>query len=173
MSIIDDIGLGGVGDWITGNSSWLKPVIGAGIGAVQQGQKDNLQSDYLNYLKQSEDQNFANSQAQIDFYNQQLAAKGAAAAAKRNAAIQTEANRQAAARKANQSLQKTYKQVLQMYQPYVDTATKLLPEKTASYEQALNLQNALGKFVNSPSQVARLNGGSTPAYMIDVPLGGK
>ncbi|MBL0320548.1 MAG: hypothetical protein IPP74_14830 [Alphaproteobacteria bacterium] len=158
MSWISD-----VGGWIGNNSDWIKPIVGAGLGAYKQSQTDNAQSQYLDYLRQREQQNYDNSVAQINAYNTQGAQAGSGGGGGNDAA------RMAAAAKGQHAMDKTYKQLLAMYAPYRQTADRLLPQMTQTYENSLGLQNGLMQFLNSPSQVAKLNG-SIPAYNVNVPL---
>jgi len=149
-------------------SSWVKPVVNAGIGALNQSNADTTRSQYLEYLRQKEQQNFASSTDAINAYNAQLMAGGGGGGGNSGAAA-TEANRQKAAKKANKVTQKNYKELLKMYAPYRQTADKLLPEMTQTYQNSLGLQQALGNFVNAPEQMAKLNG-SIPAYNVNIPL---
>lgn len=162
-----------IGDFISNNSNIIKPIASIGIGALNQSNNADTQSAYLDYLRQREDSNYQNYVDQVNYANASgaagAAASGKASAAKAAAARQTEANRQAAAKKANRFLQKNYKQILAMYLPYKQTADTLLPQKTQTYENSLQLQNALLSYLNQPDQVAKLNG-SIPAYNVNVPL---
>jgi len=165
--------LGDAFGWIKDNKDIIEPAATFGFGALQQVNKDNTESQYLDYLRQKEQQNFQDSSAAIDAYNQQAqAAAGAAqanAAARASAARATEANRQAAAKKANKVDKKTYKDILKMYAPYRQTANQLLPQMQQTYQNSLGLQNALAQYVNSPAQVAKLDA-AVPAYNVNIPL---
>ena len=168
MGWFDDLG-----SWIGDNKSWLQPVANAGFSAYQQSQKDDTQSQYMDYLRSQEDRNYANSKAaydaQVAYMGQAAAAARANAAARASAAAATERNRQIAAGKANKNTQETYKKVAAMYQPYADTALKLLPEMTGTYESGLNTINALNAYLNSPKQQAKLSA-SIPASDVLVNL---
>lgn len=170
MSWISDI-VEPISGFIDKNSSWLKPVVTAGVSVLKQSQADDTQSQYLDYLRQREQANYESYINNANAYNSQLGRSGgggnngaAAAAARAN-----EAARQAAAKKANRKTQKTYKQILAMYEPYRKTADQLLPQMTQTYQNSLGLQNALAQYVSSPDQTAKLNG-SIPAYNVNVPL---
>lgn len=172
MSWFEDIG-----SWIGDNQDWLKPVVSVGVGALKQTNTDKAQSDYMNYLKQREQQNYQNSVDQINAYNSQLAAGGGGGsgrggggnAAATAAARKNEKRSRKASKKANDALQDTYKQILGMYAPYKETADKLLPQMTQTYQNSLGMQNALARYVNSPAQVAKLDAAG-PAWNINVPL---
>lgn len=157
-------------DW----SSLIKPLVGVGLGAIGQTSTDDAQQQYLDYLKQRETDNYNTSVANINAYNTQGAAdassNAAADASARSAAVATAANRAAAAKKANTYLQNSYKKVLAMYAPYKKTADTLLPQMTQTYEGSLGLQNSLASLLQTPAQQARLQGSSTPAWQIQVPL---
>lgn len=174
MSILSDI-WDGAKTFYQDNKDVIKPLVGAGLGALKQTQADDTQSQYLAYLKQKELENYNNSVAGIQAYNAQLGASGGgrsggggngAAVAAANA---TEKNRQKAAKKANKYQQTMYKEILKMYQPYRETADKLLPQMTQTYENSLGLQNALNTYVNSPAQVAKLDAAG-PAWNVNIPL---
>lgn len=158
-----------VGSFVGDNSSWLKPVVSIGMGALQQNQRDNTQQQYLDYLRQQEDQNYQDSVTGINAYNEQLAATQAAAASRAAAARQTEANRMKASKKANKVSQQTYKDILAMYKPYKDVADRLLPQKTQAYENSLGLQNSLLNYIQQPNQKAKLDAAG-PAWSVNVPL---
>lgn len=159
MSWISD-----VGSWIGDNSGWIKPIVGAGVNSYKQSNADDAQSQYLDYLRQREQKNYEDSVAQINAYNQQGAAMGAGSSGGGN-----DAARMAAASRGNHAMQKTYKQLLKMYAPYRQTADRLLPQMTQTYENSLGLQNSLAQFLNSPAQVAKLSA-SIPAYNVQVPV---
>jgi len=169
MSILSDIYDGAKG-FYNEYKDVIKPIVGAGLGALNQSNADNTQSQYLAYLKQKELENYQNSLASINAYNSQLSSGGGrgngAAIAAANA---TERNRQAALKKANKVTQNTYKEVLKMYAPYRQTADALLPQMTKTYEDSLGLQKSLLNFVNSPDQIAKLTA-SGPAWNVNVPL---
>ena len=175
MGWFDDI----VG-FVDRNKDWIKPVVSIGSSVLKQKQVDNTQQEYLDYLRQREIENYQNSVNDINYYNAQgeaaagnAAANRAASAANRAAATaaarQTEANRMKAAKKSNKSLQKTYKDILELYRPYKETADVLLPQMTQTYQNSLGLQNTLGQFLQNPAQMAKLNS-SVPAWNINVPL---
>lgn len=167
MSWISDIG-----DWIGDNKSWLKPVAELGSGLFKQTQQNDQQSQYLDYLRQKEQQNYNDSVNAINAYNAQMAAAsgyGGDNSAAIAAANQTDANQMRAARKANKVSQKAYKDILAMYAPYKATADRLLPQMTQTYENSLGLQNAMGKYIASPEQVAKLDAAG-PAWNMNVPL---
>lgn len=169
-----------IADFVTENKDIIKPIVGAGLGALKQTQSDDTQSQYLAYLKQKELENYNNSVSGIQAYNAQLAAGGGRRSggsrgggggngASVAAADTTEKNRQKALKKANKQQQTMYKELLKMYQPYRETADKLLPEMTQTYQNSLGLQNALATYVNSPAQVAKLDAAG-PAWNVNVPL---
>lgn len=165
--------IGAITGFIDRNKSWLEPVAKIGIGALNQNNTDNAQSQYLQYLRDREAKNYQDQVAAINAYNEQGAAaagaRSAAAASRTAAARATEANRQAAAKKANKESQKMYKKLLEMYKPYKDTADRLLPQMTQTYENSLGMQNAMAQFLNRPEQTAKLNA-SVPSWMVNVPL---
>lgn len=168
MSFWDDI-TGFIGD----NKGWLQPLATAGLGALKQSNSDNTQSEYLQYLKDRENQNYQNSINQINAYNTAMganvASSNAARASARTAASANQAAQLAAAKKAKNQMQKTYKNLLAMYAPYRQTADRLLPQMTQTYEGSLGIQNSLAKLLASPEQQAKFSA-SVPAWQINVPL---
>lgn len=169
----------GVGSFWSDNKDWIQPVVKAGVGALKQSNTDNSQSQYMQYLQEREKANYQKSVDEINAYNQMLMSGalggsgggggGGNSAASAAAARQTEANRRKAAKKANKYLQANYKDLLAMYQPYRQTADQLLPQMTKTYEDSLGLQKSMLGFVQSPQEVAKLNG-SIPAWNVQVPL---
>lgn len=155
--------------FVTDNSSWLKPVASIGMGALQQSQKDDTQQQYLDYLRQQEDQNYQDSVTGINAYNEQLKLSQANSAARAAAARQTEANRMKASKKANKVSQQSYKDILAMFKPYKDVADRLLPQKTQAYENSLGLQKSLLDYIQQPNQKAKLDAAG-PAWNVNVPL---
>lgn len=162
MSIFSDIG-----DWIGDNKDWLKPVASLVTGGLNQSNKDNGQSQYLEYLKQKELQNYYNSVDAINAYNTQLAAAGGGGGG--GGGGSNDAARMAAAKKANKVTQRTYKKLLGMYEPFKETTNRLLPQMTGAYENSLNLQKSLLDYVNQPQQMAKLDA-PVPAWKINVPV---
>lgn len=162
-----------IGTFITDNKSWLEPVAKVGFNAIGQSQNDSQNNAYLNYLRQQEDRNYQSSVDAINQYNAQgAAAAGArsrAAASSAAAARANQAAQQKAAKKAMKYEKNMYKKILEMYKPFADTATALLPEKTKTYRDSLGLQNQMLQFVNRPDQQALLTG-SVPAWQTNIPL---
>jgi hypothetical protein len=165
--------LADVGSWITKNKDWLKPVAEVGFNAIGQSRNDSQNNAYLDYLRQQEDKNYQSSVDAINAYNAQgAAAAGArsrAAAANAAASRANQAAQQKAAKKAMKYEKNMYKKILEMYKPFADTATALLPEKTKTYRDSLGLQNQMLQFVNRPDQQALLTG-SVPAWQTNIPL---
>lgn len=158
-----------IGSFISDNSNILKPIAQIGIGALNQSNADNTQQSYLNYLQSREDNNYNNYLDQIGYANQAGAAGAAAKSAKAAASAATDRNRLAAMLKANTALQANYKKILKLYSPLTKTVNTLLPQKTQTYENALNLENSMGSFLNQPDQVAKL-AAPVPIWQQNVPL---
>ena len=160
------------GDFISDNSSWLKPVASLASGARKQSNVDNSQSQYQDYLRQREQKNYEDSVAAINAYNQALGqgpGGGDGGAARAAAARQTEANRMQASKKANKFTKNMYKDLLKIYAPYRETADRLLPQMTQTYEGSLGMQNNMMKYLQDPEQMKKLNA-SGPAWNVNVPL---
>lgn len=160
---------GDITGWIGDNKDWLKPIASVATGVLKQSQADNSQKQYLDYLKQRENQNYQDTVNQINDYNARGASSSAAAASRAAAARANAAAQQAAAKKANKAMQKTYAQILAMYAPYKQTADTLLPQMTKTYQDSLGLQGVLSNYVNSPAQMAKLDAVG-PAWNVNIPL---
>ena len=173
MSWISDIG-----GWLSDNKGVIGSVVGTGLNAINQYNKDESQSQYLEYLRQREDKNYQDQVAQINAYNAQLAAagsgggggggsrgNGAAAAAARK----TEANRMKASKKANKISQESFKKIIDMYAPLAGTVNELLPLKTDTYKKSLGMQNAMSQYLAQPGQMAKLDAAG-PAWNVNIPL---
>lgn len=171
MTWLGDL-VSGAGEFYSDNKDWIKPLVGAGVGAYQQSQKDRARSQYVDYLREKENQNYQSALNDINAYNAQLAASGSGGGGGGGsgaAAAAAEANKLAAESRANRSLQRNYKDILKMYQPFTEAANRLLPQKTQSYENSLALQNSLAQLVSSPENVAKFNA-SIPSYQVGVPV---
>jgi hypothetical protein len=162
----------GAWDFVKENA---KPIASVGVGLLGQLNANNSQSQYLDYLKEKEQQNYNDSLAAINAYNAQLGQAGGHGPSAGNQAAevaamrQNEANRLKAAKRANKYSKNMYKNLLKMYEPYRQTADMLLPQMTQTYQNSLGLQNAMNAYVNSPAQVAKLDA-PVPAYQVNVPL---
>lgn len=155
--------LGDVGDFISGNSTWLKPVGNALIGAVGATSQNNARNSGLDALQritqQQWEQQQAQAQADAEYEAQrgnwaagQRAASAAAAAAnaraRQAAATQTAQNQMAARKKGDAQQIKALEEIMKYYQPYKDTALRLLPQMEGSYTQGNQaLQQLAQKFV--------------------------
>lgn len=164
-------------DWLGNN--W-QSVASAGAGAYGIYEKTKAQNAYNDYLKQNEQTNADQTNAYNAWQAQQGQAEygtqsANAAMMAQNQAAQVEAmrqneiNRMKASKRANKYSKTMYKKLLKMYEPYKQTADMLLPQMTETYQNSLGLQNAMGQYVQSPTQLAKLEA-SVPAYNINIPL---
>lgn len=164
--------LDSIGGFIDGNKSWLKPVLSLGSNLYKKNQSSNNMSDYIQLMKQQEDQNFANDQAYnsaAQAYNAQVAgASNANRAAAASAAAANQANALAASNKANKQMNKVYDKNKKIYEPYKDTAAALLPQMTKAYTDSLSGYNMLNAYLNTPEQLAKLNS-SKPQWATGAP----
>lgn len=158
-----------IGNFIDKNSSWLKPVtqfIGNVGGSALESRNQNA---YLDSLRRAEDRNYADAKALYDAqvaYAQANAGGGgdggAGAAARAN-----EANRVKAAKKALKREKKGFKDIRELYQPFSDSAKRLLPGMEGLYMQGANNLNTLNPIFSNPANLAPQ---SKPAYQIDIPI---
>ncbi len=162
----------GVGDWFSSNADWLKPVTSlvSGVGTAYNESKN--QQDYLNLLRQQEQQNYDTSKANYDSYAAWAATQGGGGGdggAGAAAAAANDKNKQKAAKKANKVQQKGFGKIQELWDPYVATGKELLPIMSNAYKGgAGNLETMNAKF-KTPEFQASTNQ-SIPSWMVDVPL---
>jgi hypothetical protein len=168
----------GVSGFVKENKDWLKPAIGAGVGVFNQSVQDDTRGQYIDYLKQKEQENWAAGKAAYDA--QLAAAQSGGGGSSRSggggdggaAARAPEANRQAAAKKADKQEQKTYAEALKLYAPFVQTTQELLPAMANTYKGSLSLMDLLNGQVRQPAAMAKLST-DLPAFKVKVPLSEK
>lgn len=169
---ISDI-FSGVGDFFSDNSSWLKPVAQAGLDIYKQYQKQEANDKIADIYRQREQNNYNNYMADVAAYNQQVAQQQAAANAARASAqaarAATEANRQAAAKKANDVVQKNYKQMIKLMKPYQVATSSLIDPAQKNMTGGFDTMSKLNAILMGADNMALLNN-SGPAYAIDIPL---
>lgn len=160
----------GIGDFITNNSSWLKPVtnlVGNIGGSMQQ---SSNQSAYLDSLRAAEQRNYDDAKAMYEWQNQNAAANAASSAARSAsaaaAANANEAQRVKAAKKGQKLEKKAFEEIKGIYKPYVETGARTLPIMEGLYGQGAGNASLLNAFMTDPK---RMNN-SKPAYEIDVPV---
>lgn len=162
MSIMDDI--------FGSDSSWptlIKTGLDIGGNLYDSYNKSSTSNDYINSLRASEDRQFADTNAYNSalaaWQQQQAGAAASARAASAAAAGATDKNRQAAAKKAQAYLDKVYKRTMDMYAPFKDTATRLLPQMEKSYSTGIDTSNMLSAYLQNPQNMALLNGSTSAA----------
>lgn len=169
MSIFSD-----VGDWFSSNSGWIKPITQLVSGAGTAYNESRNQQEYLNLLRQQEQQNYDQSKANYDAYAAWAATQGgggggdggAAAAA---AASSNDKAKQKAAKKANKKQQEGFKQIQELWDPYVKTGQELLPVMSGAYKNGVGNLDTMNTKFKTPEFQSSLNQGA-PSWMIDVPL---
>ena len=166
-------------DWLKGVLQ-DKDLLNFGAGVVDQFAKTNKGNDYQTQLKNALQTDYDSQKSLHDYtnqYNQELAgynasqaaAANAAAGARASAARATEANRQAAAKKANKGMMRTYDDVMTEFQPYRDSAARILPSMEKAYAGGLQGLEQVSAQVLSPEMMARLKGAS-PAVSYNIPI---
>lgn len=168
MSIFSDIG-----DWFSSNSGWIKPITQLVSGAGTAYNESRNQQEYLNLLRQQEADNYAQSKANYDAYAAWAATQGGSGGGGDGgasaAAAANDKARQKAAKKANKKEQKGFKQIGELWDPYVQTGKELLPVMSGAYKKGVgNLDTMDAKF-KTPEFQSSLNQG-IPSWMVDVPL---
>jgi len=142
---------------------WLDTIgsvidIGGGISG-QLGKQDDrgAVSDYLrwqelnNWKKANADYEMAKAGQAASAANSAASARNASAA--RGAAMATEKNRQKAAKKSLKTLMKGFDDTKAVYDPYVKTASALLPQMQGAYSGGLqNLAALSGQAMKLPTQ---------------------
>jgi hypothetical protein len=155
-------------------------LISGGLGLLDAYNQDQGRSGYGDALKGSIDADYQGQKNLYDYnnqYNQQLAAYNqsqagaarAAAASRAGAAAATERNRQHAADKAQSYMDKVYSGIQDTYQPYKDTAAKLLPQAANTYSNALGGMNLLQAYLFQPKQLGQLQN-DRQAFNFKLPL---
>lgn len=171
MSTLSDI-FDGVGSFVSDNSGWIKPIVGAGLGYLQGSTNNSYASSYADALEKQNQANYANYLSNLDAYNKYQTAASSASAANRAAAASARAANDkasmAAAKKALKYETKAKKEAFARYQPYVDAANSLLPKRTALAGQGLDLLSTLGQQL--AGQTGKLSGSNGPAWTINVPV---
>ena len=159
-----------VGGFFTDNSSWLKPVVGAGMNLLGASQQRDATQQYLNQLKQSEQQNYNDQKAQYDAYTAYLAANagGGAGGGGGAASAQNEANRRASLKKALDYEKKNFKTTQGFLMPYYEAGKNVLPARTQTYAAGLTWLQNLFNYMNAPDMLSQLNA-SKPAFQVNIP----
>ena len=122
------------------------------------------QSDYEYGQKYNAAAQAYNTQAMANAASNRAASQ-AAAGARRAAAMATEANRQKAAKKSMKTMDKTYKETMDMYAPFQQSALQLLPQMQKNFEGGMNMSNDLLKLIQQPQNMELLYG-AKPASML-------
>lgn len=153
---------------------FAKPLLNLGSGLFNAYNQDNTRGNYYDILRQREDKNFADTQAYNEAYgkwqeqaNAARAANSASAAANARAsaaaASATEKNRQKALKKALGSEKETNAAQQAMYDPYVQTGLRLLPQMENTYSKGMQNSNMLSAYLNTPGQLQKLNQAALPS----------
>ena len=158
-----------ISGFLDDNSSWLKPVTQF-VGNVGGSALDSRNQDaYLDSLRRGEDKNYADSKALYDAqvaYAQANAGGGGSgdggAAARAN-----EAQRVKAAKKGLKREKKGFKDIRELYQPFKESAHRLLPGMEGLYMQGAQNLNNLNPIFSNPANLAPQ---SKAAYQIDIPI---
>lgn len=149
------------------NSSWMEPVTRF-IGNVGGSALESSNQDaYLDSLRRAEDKNYADSKALYDAqvaYAQANAGGGGDGGA---AARANEAQRVKAAKKGLKREKKGFKDIRELYQPFKESAHRLLPGMEGLYMQGAQNLNNLNPIFSNPANLAPQ---SKAAYQIDIPI---
>lgn len=168
MGIFDSIG-----DFFTDNKSWLKPVTNfiSGIGGSAVNSRN--QEAYLQALRDAEQRNYDDAKAYNDAYVDYLGRKSAASAASSASSAAASRANQAAAMKAGKKAlkqeKKGFKQLKDLWQPFVDTGKQVLPQMTQAYGMGFGNLQDMNKLFQTPEFQASTKQ-SVPAYEINVPI---
>lgn len=151
----------------------LKAAVTGGLGLYNLVEGRRSRKKYGDSIKNKIDYDFEQQKKQHEYdsnYNQQMAEWDFAdSASRRAAAAATERNRQAAARKARKVMDEAYGKSRQMYQPWVDTGNRLLPQVEQTYGNALGSMNLLNAYLFKPEGLDKLNA-AKPAYSYNLPF---
>lgn len=165
MSIFGDIG-----DFIGDN---IKPITGlvTGLGGAYMNNRN--QDAYLDSLRNAEQRNYDESKAYYDAYTNYLGQKNAAGAASRassaSAARANQAAGMAAGKKALKQEKKGFKQLKDIWSPYMETGKQILPMMANNYGMGsgnLSRMNEVFKGTDFQNKLKQ----SIPSYQVDVPI---
>lgn len=160
--------LDSIGSFLGENSSWLKPVGNAVLGAVGANQQNNNRTNMLDATRAAIQNQYDREQAQAQADAEYEAAYGnwaagqrarssAAAAANANAAsaaaAQTKKNAMAARKKGDKVQTKAMRQSLGYLKPFRDSALTLLPQMQASYTQGNSALQGLASKLLTPDSI--------------------
>jgi len=160
-------------NWVSDNWDTIAKGVGVASGAYGIYNETKARNAHNEYLREVERARAEQINAENDYLTKVAEADRLAqvnnSAAQTGAMHMNEANRLKAALRASKYSKNTYRKILKMYEPYRKTAEMLLPQMTQTYQNSLGLQNAMGAYVQNPTQMAKLNA-ETPAYQVNIPL---
>lgn len=155
-------------------------IIDAGSKLISAMNKGNTTNQLAGLLANQEQQNFNNTMANSNAYNDWLknvyepgvaanrAASQKAAAARSAAARRTEANRVAANKKAQAQITKGFKESNVLYKPYIEAGAKAAPVAAETYTQGMKGLGELQKMMMSPDMLALLGDIRNPGTAVNL-----
>jgi len=153
-------------DSITGFAKDYGPLIAGGLNFVDAYSQNKARNSISDTMRDAEMQNYQEGKRQYEAtkkYNAEAAAYNASASAANAAArAATERNRQAAQQEALKIKNQYSKKLLDLWNPYVQTAQGILPQMSAAYGQGLGQLGGLSAILNDPRMMARI-GAARPA----------
>ena len=159
----------GVGDFLSGNSSWLKPLAQVGMTAYNTHEKNQQAQGYINFLRDQENQNYQNYTNNRDAYLQWYQQNHAGGGGRGRGGGSNNAAALAAQKKAMEREQQGFADARKTLQPWYDVGVRLLPNQAETYGNSLNALNMLYAYQTTPQMVSQMNQ-SRPAWQVDVPL---
>ena len=161
-------------DWLDRNQGWLKPVVATGMNTLSDRSQNRATNQYLNVLRDAQQQDFANQKANYDAYTQWLSQSQAAANANRSAsnarAAANERARLAGVRQAIDQTKKTYANMDEYTAPFADMGLRVRPQIEAAYTNALKNLGGLTNQVMAPDVMAKSWNQSKPIWEMSAPL---
>lgn len=158
---------GELGNIVKDVVSVAKPVLGIGGAVYSYTQASKRRKAYEKYLRQVEDQNYADQSALRDYLMARDASRGGGGGGGGGGgpSISPEAIQQNIAMQ-----QDFYNKIRSIYQPYHDVGVKMLPQQSESYGEGLKLLGELAKQYAQPEQVAQARRATPLAQNVNVPL---
>ena len=153
FDVVGDV-VGGASDFVKDNPALVS--VGAGLYDAYQGNQQN--QNVIDLYKDAEQQNYNQSKANYDAYNQwaqgEAARRRADAAARAGAARENERRRLAAAAEAQGQMDRTRRRTLGVLRPYRRAAKQILPGQIEARLAGQDMAGELADKIRNP-QLAR------------------
>lgn len=139
---------------IIGEDTNWGDVASVGLGLLDSNNQSSAGRDYVDLLRQQEQNAWEQGLAEYNHYNNWLANKPAADT---SGSRKTDAARRAALMNAQKQLNKALKKSRKALKPYAQAGKSVLPQHVALYNQGASGLGALGAMLMSPENMAKYN----------------